>query len=152
MAHAAVSDSTPPEPVLVAAPEDTLSRTILEFGAPVLDILHIESDRGTIDDALDLVLAVWNAHALACRGRPGRLAQIHAIARQPQSPAMLSRIVSTLDERRSRLYEGDQRVVDRIRLEALRRGGYLVTCTEPRRRSSSPPWAPPSERRRLPRS
>ena len=93
-------------------PETSISDTILEFGRPVLDGLPRPAGLDVLKQALELVISVWNAFAMAAPewGRPEHLAELERLISVSSSPHMISAFEALSEARRQR-YAADVRVV-----------------------------------------
>ena len=86
--------------------------TLIDFGEPVLEILPSRPAEAELREAVELLVSVWNAHALAAPtwGSHEPLQQIDAIAESADAPHFLVRILKVLSDRRRPSSAGDTRV------------------------------------------
>ena len=114
-------------------PEKKISRTLLEFGEPLLGLL----DDPTPEEfraMLNIVIAVWNAHGVSIANKAGRGMYLEELARLRQqmahegAPAVLLNGLDTLSRRREVDHADDPRCVGEWDLIADGEGGYRLRC------------------------
>lgn len=128
-AQSEVMDSRKPTPTLRGTSE--LAATLIDFGEPVLEILPSRPAEAEVREAVELLVSVWNAHALAAPtwGSHEPLQQIEAIAESADTPHFLVRVLNVLSERKKTQFAGDTRVADEWEITGDGRT-YLLSCEE----------------------
>ncbi|MBL8739876.1 MAG: hypothetical protein JNK04_02245 [Myxococcales bacterium] len=122
-------DTRKPPPILRGTTE--LAATLIEFGEPVLEILPSRPEEGEVREAVELLVSVWNAHALAAPawGTQEPLQQIEAIADSADSPHFLVRVLKVLSDRKKTRFGADNRVAEQWEIAGDGRS-YLLRCEE----------------------
>jgi hypothetical protein len=103
-----------------ADPVSPLAEAILAYGFPVLAILPERPEQAELEEAITLVVATWNAEALATPawGSTEQIMEQREIIASADSPRLLVRALSVLGQRRKRLFSSDSRVVASWQLTA----------------------------------
>lgn len=108
-------------------PTRKLSETILDFGAPMLAPLGEVPPEEDLRRALELVIAIWNAHVFALAGNPTHLsAMADLIYAQEMSEAM--DMFEALSARRVDHFSTDPRLVGDWDIVDDGRGGHAFQC------------------------
>ena len=128
-AQSEVMDTRKATPPLRGTSE--FAATLIDFGEPVLEILPSRPAEAEVREAVELLVSVWNAHALAAPawGEVEPLQEIEAIAHSADAPHFLVRVLKVLSERKKTQFAGDTRVADEWDLAGDGRS-YLLTCEE----------------------
>jgi hypothetical protein len=128
-AQSEIMDSRKATPTLRAASE--LAATLIDFGEPVLEILPSRPAEAELREAVELLVSVWNAHALAAPAWSSHeaLQQIEAIAESADTPHFLVHVLRMLSERKRTRFAGDTRVADEWEITGDGRS-YVLTCEE----------------------
>ena len=117
----------------MTTPNRKISVTLLEFGAPLLDLLdepRIEEFRA----ALSIVIVIWNAHALSMAAGGDHGSYLDELARCRQrlmeegAPAVMLASIDALSARRVSDYADDPRCVGEWDLRREDAGGYTLRC------------------------
>jgi len=103
--------------------------TLIDFGDPVLEILPARAAEAEVREAIELLVSVWNAHALALPawGAPDALQHLQAVADSADAPHFLVRVLSVLGERRKGKFADDARVAEEWTVAGDGRG-YVLSC------------------------
>jgi hypothetical protein len=122
-----VMETRTPTSVLRGSSE--FADTLIDFGGPVLEILSSRPAEGDVREAVELLVSVWNAHALAqpAWGSPDALQELDAIATSADAPHFLKRVLSVLSERRKSRFTDDARVAEEWAISGDGRG-YVLSC------------------------
>lgn len=122
-----VMETRPSTKVLRGSSE--FADTLIDFGAPVLEILPARPAEGEVREAIELLVSVWNAHALALPawGAPDALQHLQAVAASADVPHFLARVLSVLAERRTNNFAADARVAEEWTIAGDGRG-YVLSC------------------------
>jgi hypothetical protein len=128
-AHADVMDTRKETPPVRGTSE--FAATLLHFGEPVLEILPSRPAQAEVREAVELLVSVWNAHALAAPtwGSHEPLQQIEAIAESADSPHFLVRVLKVLSERKRTQFALDTRIAEDWEIAGDGRS-YLLSCSE----------------------
>jgi hypothetical protein len=96
-----------------ADPMSPLAEALLAYGFPVLAILPETPAQEELEEAVTLVVAAWNAEALATPdwGSTEPMMMQREIMASADSPRLLVRALAVLGERRRRLFPSDNRLV-----------------------------------------
>ncbi|CAM4327509.1 hypothetical protein G4177_37135 [Corallococcus sp. ZKHCc1 1396] len=110
-----------------------ISETLLEYAAPVLAQMPPDASRRQQQEALEVIITVWNALVVAQWGQedllPGLYRRLEALP-QPGRTAMHA-IVDALVERKRQLFQDDLRAVGRWELR-VKADGELSLWAEAR--------------------
>lgn len=128
-AQSEVMDTRKATPTLRGTSE--LAATLIDFGEPVLEILPSRPAEGEVREAVELLVSVWNAHALAAPtwGSHEPLQQIEAIAESADTPHFLVRVLKVLSDRKKTQFAADTRVADEWEITGDGRS-YVLSCEE----------------------
>jgi hypothetical protein len=96
-----------------ADPMSPLAEALLAYGFPVLAILPERPAQEELEEAITLVVAAWNAEALAMPewGSSEPIMVQREIMASADAPRLLVRALAVLGERRRRLFPSDSRLV-----------------------------------------
>src|ERR1035437_11165467 len=94
-------------------PGRKLSETILDFGAPLIDLLDADQPIEVVREILSIVITVWNAHVLAMPvwNKPGSLIHLKSQLESEQAEPEFIQTYCDLSQRRDMHFATDPRVV-----------------------------------------
>lgn len=107
-----------------------IADTILDFARVVLSQMSEPPALPVLQQTLELVISVWNAHALASPawGKPENLAELSHLVALSASPQMLSAFEALRGERLTR-FADDLRVVCSWQVTADEQGRARLDCS-----------------------
>jgi hypothetical protein len=118
-----------------ADPMSPLAEALLAYGFPVLAILPERPGQEELEEALTLVVAAWNAEALAMPewGSSEPIMVQREIMASTDAPRLLVRALAVLGERRRRLFPSDTRLVASWHVTSPEEERPLLLGCKPRR-------------------
>lgn len=113
-------------PRFSAIPTRKISETILDFGEPLLRELDDEPPMHVVRNALNIVIAVWNAHVFALAGKGQYLESLAKLV--DGIPPEVQAVVAVLHRRRQEQFSSDPRLVGEWDIVPDGRGGHALRC------------------------
>ncbi|MDI1476386.1 hypothetical protein [Polyangium sp. y55x31] len=114
----------------VVIPDRKISETILDFGEPLLSQLGPAPPIEVAENALRIVITVWNAHVMAMSvwGIPEHLAHVQDLLRDPIAPQGMKDAFAALSVRRREKFSEDPRAVGEWSIVPDGHGGHQFRC------------------------
>lgn len=114
----------------VTIPDRKISETILDFGEPLLAQLGDAPSIEAAENALDIVVMLWNAYVMAMPiwGKPEELARVQALLRDSRVLPYMTDTLEALCARRREKFSDDPRAVGACAIVPDGHGGYNFKC------------------------
>jgi hypothetical protein len=108
-----------------------LSETLFVFGEPLLSKLGDDAPLAARKQAMQLVITVWNAGAMAMPqwGEPELVLQLEQMLAQPAIASPMRDLLQQLLVRRRELFGGDSRAVGEWALIPQPDAGWVLRCS-----------------------
>lgn len=108
-----------------------LSATLLAFGEPLLSQLGDDAPLSAREQAMQLVITVWNAGAMAMPewGEPELKLQLEQMLTQPALASPMRTLLQQMLVQRRELYGFDPRAVGEWAVTAQPDAGWVLRCT-----------------------